>query len=139
MRPILFLLPLALGACQVPGTAITGGASNSGVAVPPGQVRVVSAAATPGTVTIRLSDGSRCTGLRPEGTPGGWSGVTADCGYALPYTVTFKQAGVPQRFRIEAAPAGTGPRAEIFVVDVDGVRRLFASPLGSNVRFEQQV
>lgn len=138
MRPVLFFLPLALGACQAIGTPSGGGAAQSGVTVPPGQVRVVSAAATPGQVTIRLSDGSRCTGTRPEGTPGGWSGTTADCGYALPYLVTFKQAAAPQRFTVEAATAGIGPRAEIFVTDVDGVRRLFASPLGSNVRFEQQ-
>ncbi|MGB3689226.1 MAG: hypothetical protein WBA02_07990 [Jannaschia helgolandensis] len=138
MRSILIFLPLVLGACQTLATATGGDVPQSDVIVPPGEVRVVSAAATPGEVTIRLSDGARCTGTRPEGTPGGWSGVTADCGYALPYTVMFKQGSVPQRFQIEVPAAGTGPRAEILVVDVDGVRRLFAAPLGSNVRFETQ-
>lgn len=139
MRPIHMFSPLAalaLAACQPITDALDGGGSGQGVAVPEGEVRVVDASATPGRVTIRLSDGARCTADRPEGVPGGWSGVTADCGYALPYTVTFQQGAVAQRYTIEAATAGTGPRAEIFVTDVDGVRRLFTSPLGANVRFE---
>lgn len=142
MRTVHRVLPLAalaLAACQPITDAFDGGASRSGVTVPPGEVRVVAASATPGRVTIRLSDGARCTAERPESEPGGWSGVTADCGYQLPYTVAFRQAGTAQRFTVEAAPAGTGPRAEIFVTDVDGIRRLFTSPLGANVRFETPV
>ena len=141
MRPILLLLiPLALGACQPIGVE---GSAAQGVVVPEGEVRVVEARANASRVTLRLSDGSRCVGMRPEGVPGGWSGVTGDCGYALPYSVVFRPGGDdPARFRIEAptlplGPDGRpGPRAEIFVIDVDGVRRLFTAPLGRNVRFE---
>ena len=131
MRPVLCLIPLALAACQPIG--LGGGA----VDIPPGEVRVASVAATANELTLRLSNGERCEAVRPEGVVGNWSGVTSaeDCGYALPFTVTYKQGAVEQRFTIEAAPAGTGPRAEVFVTDVDGVRRLFASPLGRNVRF----
>ncbi|CTQ50416.1 hypothetical protein [Jannaschia donghaensis] len=136
MRPVLLLLPLAIAACQ----PILPGASGAAANIPPGEVRVASVAATPARVTLRLSNGKRCVAERPEGVPGNWSGVTSgeDCGYRLPFAVTFKQGAVPQRFTIEAAPAGTGPRAEVYVTDIDGVRRLFAAPLGSNVRFETQ-
>ncbi|WP_179379520.1 hypothetical protein [Jannaschia marina] len=138
MRAVFLLLPLAIAACQpiVPGA----GGSGQGAPVPAGEVRVAAVSASPSRVTIRMSDGARCVVERPEGTPGNWSGVTSgeDCGYQLPFTVAFKQGAVPQRFTIEAAPAGVGPRAEVFVTDVDGVRRLFAAPLGPNVRFEQQ-
>lgn len=137
MRSTLIFLPLAIAAC------VPAGEGSAPAAVPPGQVRVVQAQATPSTLTLRMSNGERCTGMRPEGTTGSWSGTTGDCGYALPYTVTFRQGGNPARFRVEA-PSGAaigpdgvpGPRAEIFVTDVDGVRRLFSAPLGRNVRFE---
>lgn len=134
MRPLVCLLPLALAACQTVGSS--GPLVESNIVVPEGETRIVAVQATPDRVTFRMSDGSRCIGIRPEGTPAGWSGATTDCGFALPYTVTFRQTAVPQRFTIEAAPAGTGPRAEIFVTDTDGVRRLFAAPLADNVRFE---
>ncbi|SDY91006.1 hypothetical protein SAMN05444004_10466 [Jannaschia faecimaris] len=136
MRPALLLLPLAIAACQ----PVTSGTQGVGANVPPGEVRVAAVDATPSRVVIRLSNGKRCVSERPEGVPGNWSGVTSgeDCGYKLPFAVSFKQGATPQRFTIEAAPAGVGPRAEVFVTDVDGVRRLFASPLGPNVRFEQQ-
>lgn len=135
MRPILLILPLAIAACQpILDTAGAG----QGVEVPPGEVRVAAVAASANRVTIRLSNGARCRAERPEGVTGNWSGVTAgeECGFALPFAVTYRQGAVPQRYTIEAAPAGVGPRAEIFVTDVDGVRRLFAAPLGPNVRFE---
>lgn len=138
MRPTSILLPLALAAC-IPFD----GGGTAPVVVPPGQVRVVAAQATPSMIALRMSNGERCTATRPEGVTGSWSGTTGDCGYALPFTVTFRQGGDPARFRVEApsgaalGPDGTpGPRAEIFVVDVDGVRRLFTAPLGRNVRFE---
>ncbi len=136
MRHALPLLPLALAAC------IPAGAPGPGVAVPPGEVRVVEATATPSTVTLRLSNGERCVGTRPEGETGNWTGVTGDCGYGLPYAVVFRQGGDPARFRVEAPAGALGrggapvPRAEVFVTDVDGQRRLFVAPLGSNVRFE---
>lgn len=134
MRPILFILPLAIAACQ---PVVDGGVAGQGVAVPPGEVRVAAVSASPNQLTIRMSNGNRCRAERPEGVSGNWSGVTSgeDCGFALPFDVTYKQGAVPQRFTIEAAPAGVGPRAEVFVTDVDGVRRLFAAPLGPNVRF----
>lgn len=132
MRPFLILLPLALAACQ----ALDGGTSRPGDAVPAGETRIVDARATPNRMTLRLSDGARCVSERPEGVRGGWSGVTADCGYQLPFSVAFKQQPKPQRFTIEAPVAPEGPRAEIFVTDLDGVRRLFVSPLGRGVRFE---
>lgn len=137
MRRFLILLPLALAGCVVAGMP------GAGVAVPPGQVRVARAEATPSTVTLVMSNGERCTATRPEGARGGWSGVTGDCGFALPVTVAFRQGGDPARFRVEApigvalGPDGTpGPRAEVFVTDVDGVRRLFIASLGPRVRFE---
>lgn len=139
MRPVRLSFPLvalAVAACQPLGGAFDSAAERNGVVVPEGEVRVVEARATPSFVEIRLSDGARCVADRPEGETGGWSGITADCGYQLPYTVTFQQGTVPQRFAIETPTAGTGPRAEIFVTDVDGVRRLFSSPLGDNVRFD---
>lgn len=138
MRLSLILLPLALAAC-IP----VGGGGTPPVAVPPGQVRVVQAQATPSTLALRMSNGERCIATRPEGVQGSWSGTTGDCGFALPFTVTYRQGGDPARFRVEApsgaalGPGGVpGPRAEVFVVDVDGVRRLFSAPLGRNVRFE---
>ena len=111
-------------------------------AVPEGETRVVAARATPGELTLRLSDGTRCSALRPEGEAAGWSGVMADCPYALSYTVTFRAGGSPQRLVIEdptflpVGPDGApAPRAEVFVTDVDGQRRLFVSPLGRDVQF----
>ncbi len=144
MRPVRSILPhlslslavLLAAGCQPITGAFDDAAARSGVIVPEGEVRVIEASASPSVVEIRLSDGARCTADRPEGEAGGWSGVTSDCGYQLPYTVTFQQGTVPQRFAIETPTAGTGPRAEIFVTDVDGVRRLFSSPLGDNVRFD---
>ncbi|MFO6462984.1 hypothetical protein [uncultured Jannaschia sp.] len=134
MRPVLFVLPLALCAC-VPITTTGDGAE--AVAGPP---RVAGAVATGSRVNIRMTDGARCVGIRPEGQQSGWSGVTGDCAYQLPYTVSYKQGGSTARFTIED-PQGIdvsggqlGARAEIFVTDVDGTRRLFVSPLGSNVR-----
>ncbi|MGB3555499.1 MAG: hypothetical protein WBA25_12765 [Jannaschia sp.] len=139
MRSVLFLALPILAACN-PAIGPGAGAPS----IPPGQVRVVDVSASPDRVVMRLSDRSRCVGVRPEGETGGWSGVTGDCGYALPYTVTFRQGGSASRFVIEdptgvpvGAGGGPGPRAEVFVTDVDGVRRLFVSGLGSGVRFEQ--
>ncbi|GIT96123.1 hypothetical protein JANAI62_27460 [Jannaschia pagri] len=140
MRPALFLaLPALMAGCVVVDETSSAGPEG----VPSGETRVLSAVATPSRVTIRMSDGARCVAARPEGVPGGWSGVTADCGYQLPYAVTFVQGGSPARFVIEdptGVPAGPdgrpGPRAEVIVTDVSGQRRLFISPLGPNVRFE---
>lgn len=138
MRSILTLLPLALCAC------VPTGATDPGVVVPPGEVRVIGADATPSLVTLRMSNGDRCTAARPEGVAGNWSATTGDCGYALPVTVTYKEGGNPARYRIEAPVGALGadgvpvPRAEVYVIDVDGQRRLFVAPLAGNVRFEVQ-
>ncbi|MEM9795672.1 MAG: hypothetical protein AAF919_04240 [Pseudomonadota bacterium] len=134
MRRVLCLVPLAVAACQpVPGA----------VDVPPGEVRVVSATANAQRAVIRLSDGARCVSDRPADAQAGWSGVTAECGYELPFTVTYRRGGErPQRFKLEesfgAVDAEGNPvaRSEIFVTDTDGVRRLFVAPLGRSVRFE---
>ncbi|WP_371153520.1 hypothetical protein [Jannaschia sp. 2305UL9-9] len=143
MRPAFLLsLPLLAAAC-VPVIDESVSATPDGT--PSGEARIVSVVAAPSRLTIRLSDGARCVSQRPEGVPGGWSGVTADCGYQLPYTVTFVRGGSSARFVIEdptGVPQGPdgqpGPRAEVFVTDVSGQRRLFVSPLGPNVRFEEQ-
>ncbi|WP_299817057.1 hypothetical protein [uncultured Jannaschia sp.] len=129
---ILFLLPLALCACQTLGLP----RGEDMFDVPEGEVRVTRATADAARVTLRLSDGTRCSAERPEGVTGNWSGVTTDCGYALPFTVAYKPAPRPERFTIEAPLGGSGPRAEVYVTDVDGVRRLFVAPLGDDVRFE---
>ena len=98
MRPSLAVLaPLALAACQPLGSETGGG----GFDIPPGEVRVAGVQASGSRVTLAMSNGTRCVGLRPEGTQSGWSGVTGDCGFALPYDVTFKQGGAPTRFTIE--------------------------------------
>jgi hypothetical protein len=111
--------------------------------VPEGEVRVISANASPERLVLQLSDRSRCVAERPEGETAGWSGVTSDCGYALPYTVMFRSGGNPARFIIEdpaflppGPEGGPGPRAEVIVTDLDGQRRLFVTPLGDRVRFE---
>ncbi|MEM7642024.1 MAG: hypothetical protein AAF366_05800 [Pseudomonadota bacterium] len=134
MRFALLLMLPALAACQT----IDGFGPEE---VVEGPLRVVAAEARANRVTLRISDGSRCVGERPEGTDSGWSGVTdPGCGYALPYTILFRQGGSSQRFAIED-PRGTltedgvpGPRAEIFVTDVDGRRKLFVTPLGRDTR-----
>ncbi|MEM8823024.1 MAG: hypothetical protein AAGF30_05375 [Pseudomonadota bacterium] len=135
MRAALFLTLPVLAACQpIGGVELTED-------IAAGPLRVVAAEARASRVTFQVSDGSRCVGERPEGVQSGWSGVTdGECGYALPYTVAFRQGGPAQRFTIED-PRGTltqegapGPRAEIFVTDVDGQRRLFVTPLGPNTR-----
>lgn len=138
MRPaILFALPLAASAC-VP-LALPGAVDAT---IPPGEVRVAAAEASPDRLTLRMSNGERCIAERPEGETGGWSGVMAECPYPLPYMVTFQQGGAAQRFVIEDptgfpsnGSGGPGPRAEVFVTDVNGARRLFVAPLGPNVRF----
>ncbi|MEM7490403.1 MAG: hypothetical protein AAF390_14875 [Pseudomonadota bacterium] len=138
MRPAVLLLLPFIAACQgVDGFGLT----EEGV--DDGPLRIVAAEARASRVTLRLSDGTRCVGERPEGVQTGWSGVTAtDCGYGLPYTVAFRRGGSPQRFTIED-PRGTlteqgvpGPRAEVFVTDVDGTRKLFITPLGRGTRLE---
>lgn len=140
MRHITMLLPLALGACV--GFVVP---VPSGVIVPPGEVRVVGAEASPTQVVLRMSTGDRCLATRPEGQTGNWSGITGDCGFALPVSVVYRQGGNSARYRVEApvgalgADGATVPRAEVFVVDVDGQRRLFTARLADNVRFEPQV
>jgi hypothetical protein len=142
MRPIhttLPLLPLALAACV--GTEALG--PGSGVPVEPEVLTIRAVEVGAERVVIRMTDGARCVGARPEGETGGWSGVAAECPYPLPYTVAFRVGGSPQRFLIEdptnlpITPEGRpGPRAEVFVTDVDGIRKLYISPLGPNVRME---
>lgn len=143
MRPALFLaLPLLAAACvPVVDESISAGPDG----VPSGETRVASVVASPNRLTVRMTDGARCVSQRPEGELGGWSGVTADCGYQLPYAVTFVQGGSPARFVIEDptgvpqdANGAPGPRAEIVITDVSGQRRLFVSALGPNVRFAEQ-
>ena len=140
MRPITMLLPLTLAGCIDIGAPL-----ESGVVVPPGEVRVVAAEASPEQVVLRMSNGDRCLATRPEGQTGNWSATTGDCGFALPVSVVYRQGGNPARYRIEAPAGALGrdglavPRAEVFVVDVDGQRRLFTARLASNVRFEPQV
>ena len=143
MRLALLLLPAWLAGCVVEGMGGLGAGPGAAPPVPPGQVRVAQATATPSTLTLRMTNGERCEAVRPEGVRGNWSGVTGECGFALPFAVAFRQGGNPARFRVEApvgVPVGPdgapGPRAEVFVTDVDGVRRLFVAPLGANVRFE---
>lgn len=95
----------------------------------------------PDVLTITMSDGARCIAERPEEIKSGWSGVTDNCGYALPFTVTFFQGGRnPARFVVEEAFGVLDgedilqPRAEAYIRDVNGVQKLFVSPL-SNVTF----
>ncbi|PWJ19271.1 hypothetical protein [Jannaschia seohaensis] len=139
---LAFILALPFfGAACVPMT--DGAVTRADLEGPP---RVASVDASPNRVVIRVSDGARCTAERPEGVLAGWSGVTEEeCGYVLPFTVEFHQGGVASRFIIEdptgvpvGPDGGPGPRAEVFVTDIDGVRRLFFSPLGPNVRFEKR-
>lgn len=129
----LLCLP-ALAACVE-----AGGRAGGPVAGPSDGVRVAEVSIRPSRLAVRMSDGSTCEGLRPEGETGNWSGVTDGCAYALPYTVTFARGGNPARFAIEQGfgtvteEGAAGPRAEAFVTDVDGVRRLYISPLPDSV------
>lgn len=139
MRAALFLtIALPLAGCQ----DIVAGTNRAPQGGPSEGTRIVEARATATRVILKLSDGARCVGLRPDEAAAGWSGVTADCGYELPYTVTFRSGGDPTRFTIEEsfgtadAEGRPGPRAEIFVTDVDGTRRLFLSPLPAGTRFK---
>lgn len=128
---LLLALPI-LSACQPTGFGTTE------PAVPAGPPRVAAVEAGGNAVVLRMSDGSRCRAARPEGTRSDWSGVTdPECGYQLPVTVAYRRGGAPQRFTIED-PRGTvgadgrpGARAEVFVTDVDGQRRLFVTPLSA--------
>lgn len=141
-RAFAAFLPLSvlLSACQVeglPGLSTVG----SGAAPVAGPPRILSVQARAAEVAFRMSTGTTCRGVRPEGVQTGWSGSTdPECGYALPYRVEFRQGGRAQRFTIEhpwmglGADGTPGPRAEVFVTDVDGQRKLFLSPLGSGTR-----
>lgn len=128
-------LPLLLAAC-VEGDPFGGVSSGVAEGSQSGPVRVVDVALRPNRLTLRMSDGARCVSERPEGETSGWSGVTGDCAYQLPVAVTFVQGGDASRFSIETNP-GTpvgddgkiGARAEVYVTDVDGNRKLFVRPI----------
>ncbi|WP_308916918.1 hypothetical protein [Jannaschia sp. LMIT008] len=133
MRPTPLLLPLVLAACIDTVSAPAGGGP-VGPVVESGPARVAEVTIRPSRLSLRMTDGERCEAERPEGVQSGWSGVTGGCRYAMPFAVTFARGGSPARFRIEE-PSGTlqggvpGPRAEIFVTEPDGIRRLFLRPL----------
>ena len=124
------LLPVLLAGCVV-----TEGIPRAPADGPSATAFVSEVTVRPSRLVIRMSDGARCVADRPEGERSGWSGVTSDCGYELPYAVTFARGGVPSRFTIEESFGTTdrdgnpGPRAEVFVTDVDGNRKLFLRPL----------
>jgi len=129
-------VPLSLAACiESPLTGISDGIPRGPQGVPDGPVRVADVSVRPDRLTLRLSDGARCVANRPEGLSSGWTGITSDCGYALPFSVTFRQGGEPSRFAIEESfgavtPDGrVGARAEVYVTDVDGIRKLFIRPM----------
>ena len=131
MRSILLLLPLAAAACAPVGTTVANGPTNATTA-PGGPPRVAAVGPGRGGFVVRMTDGARCRALRPEGINTGWSGTTTDCAYALPYTVAFVARTPPGRFGIEEGFGLAGqPRAEVFVTDTDGQRKLYLSPLGS--------
>ena len=117
----------------------TGGQAGGPVAVATDRARIAGVSIRPSRLTVEMSDGTTCVADRPEGVAGGWSGVTGGCGHALPFTVTFARGGEAARFAIErgfgtvTAAGVPGPRAEAFVTDVDGVRRLFVGPLPERV------
>jgi hypothetical protein len=129
---VLILAGLTVAAC-VPATPVARAPSDA--------TRISDVAVRPDQLSITMSDGARCVAARPAGETGGWSGTTDNCGYALPYDVIFRQGGNPARFAVEesfgtVAPDGAlRPRAEVYVRDVDGVRKQFIRPLGENVRF----
>ena len=142
MRHAILLPFLALTACvDTLGAGLGGGRSVAAAPdpIPAGTVRVAQVAVRLPEITVTMSDGARCTGVRPEGEVSNWSGVTGDCPYRIPYVVTFARGGDPSRFVVErpggamAADGTPGPRAEVFVTDTDGVRRLFVVPLPDRV------
>lgn len=139
---ILLALPLLLAACveSDPFAAVGSDVADGSQA---GPVRVVDLSLRSNRVTLRMSDGARCVSLRPEGEVSGWSGVTTECPYQLPVSVTFVQGGDASRFTIEeniGAPIGEdgkiGPRAEVYVTDVDGNRKLFLRPIPGSGPFQ---
>ena len=130
------IVPAALlSALATAGCVGVGGQAGGPIAGPSDGVRIADVNVRPSRVAVRMTDGATCVGERPEGTSSGWSGVTGGCPYQLPFVVTFARGGSPSRFAVERpfgtqTPEGTpGPRAEVFVTDVDGVRRLFVRPL----------
>lgn len=132
MRATLPLVALlGLSACVV-GPPPVGDAAFP--AEPEGPPRVAFVTATGSRVVVTMTDRARCLGVRPEGVNTGWSGVTTECGYQLPYTVEFRTGARPGRFGIEEGfGVGGAPRAEVFVTDTDGQRKLFLAPLGRGV------
>ena len=129
MRSILLLLPLAAAACAPVGTTVANGPT---VAEAAGPARVAFVGPARGGFVMRMTDGARCRALRPEGVNTGWSATTTDCAYALPYTVAFTARTPAGRFGIEEGFGLAGqPRAEVYVTDTDGQRKLFLSPLGA--------
>ena len=130
---------LAILAVSIAGCVDVGGQAGGPVASPSAGPRIADVQVRPNRLTVRMSDGARCVAERPEGVQSGWSGTTADCGYALPFTVTFARGGDAGRFSVEEGFGSVtetgvpGPRAEVFITDVDGVRRLFMRPLPERV------
>ena len=138
MRPIsaLLLAPFALSACiESPLTGMMDGTPRMPEAGPSAETRVADVRVTAARATFLMSDGARCVAFRPEGAESGWSGVTSECGYSLPFDVVFAIGGDPGRFTLEdgfgvVGPAGEpGARAEVYVTDVDGIRKLFVRPM----------
>lgn len=135
MRGFLSVLAgvLAVSAC-VPTTPVTREPSDA--------ARIADVKIRADELTITMTDGARCVAPRPEGVNTGWSGTTDNCGYALPYEVIFRIGGNPARFIVEEAFGAIGgdgvlmPRAEAYVIDVNGVRKQFISPL-SEARLRQ--
>lgn len=110
--------------------------------VPSDATRVAEVAVRPDVLVISMTDGARCVARRPKEVRSGWSGITENCGYALPFSVLFF-AGAEDMTRFVVEPVGTVigadgallPRAEVYITDVDGVQKQFVQPL-SNVRIE---
>lgn len=110
--------------------------------VPSSSARVAEVSVRPDVLSITMTDGARCVAERPDDIRTGWSGMTDNCGYALPFSVLFfAGAEDPARFAVEPGPAviaadGTlMPRAEVYVTDVDGVQKQFVRRL-DNVRIQ---
>jgi len=85
-------------------------------------------------IDVRLSDGSRCEGPAPAGSPTAWSGRLTGCSASYPYDVAFETNPNLLRQGAEAVVEAIGadgllyPMAEVAITGPEGQTWRFSSP-----------